>query len=52
MKVTDIKDETEWVTKARAIWPEYYKTIGPDGEALAKQALGIVSDYQKMSVKK
>ena len=52
VKVTDIKDETEWVTKARAIWPEYYKTIGPDGEALAKQALGIVSDYQKMSVKK
>ena len=52
VKVTDIKDETEWVTKARAIWPEYYKTIGPDGEALAKQALGIVSDYQKMSVQK
>jgi TRAP-type C4-dicarboxylate transport system substrate-binding protein len=51
VKVTDIKDETEWVQKARAIWPDYYKTIGPDGEALAKQAVGIVTEYQK-SLKK
>jgi TRAP-type C4-dicarboxylate transport system substrate-binding protein len=46
--ITDIKDETEWITKARAIWPEYYKTIGPDGEDLTKKALAIVAEYQKM----
>ena len=30
--VDDIQDETEWVEKARAIWPDYYHTIGPDGK--------------------
>ncbi len=49
--VDDLKDETEWITKARSIWPNYYKTIGPDGEALAKQALSIVGDYQKSQKK-
>ena len=52
VKVTAIKDETEWVKRARAIWPDYYKTIGPDGEALTKQAVSIVAEYQKTQKKK
>ena len=52
VKVTAIKDETEWMKRARAIWPDYYKTIGPDGEALTKQAVSIVAEYQKTHKKK
>lgn len=52
VKVTAIKDETEWMKRARAIWPDYYKTIGPDGEALTKQAVSIVAEYQKTQKKK
>jgi TRAP-type C4-dicarboxylate transport system substrate-binding protein len=47
--VTDIKDETEWVSKARKIWPDYYKNIGTDGEMVAKKALGFVKEYQDMA---
>jgi TRAP-type C4-dicarboxylate transport system substrate-binding protein len=45
--VDDIADETEWVERARAIWPDYYDTIGPDGEAVANRALAIIADYAK-----
>lgn len=45
--VDDIADETEWVERARAIWPNYYNTIGPDGEAVADRALAILADYAK-----
>jgi TRAP-type C4-dicarboxylate transport system substrate-binding protein len=45
--VDDIADETEWVARARAIWPDYYNTIGPDGEAVADRALAILADYAK-----
>jgi len=43
--VDDIADETDWVEKARAIWGDYYHTIGPDGEAVANRALAILDDY-------
>ena len=46
--VDDIADETEWVSKARAIWPDYYDTIGPDGKDVADKALAILADYKKM----
>ena len=45
--VDDIADETEWVERARAIWPDYYGTIGKDGEEVANRALAILADYQK-----
>jgi len=46
VKITEIKDETEWVAKARAIWPKYYDKIGPDGKELTDQALKILSEYK------
>lgn len=45
VKITAIEDETEWLEKARAIWPDYYDVIGPDGEALANRALKILETF-------
>jgi tripartite ATP-independent transporter DctP family solute receptor len=42
--ITEIEDETEWLEKARAIWPDYYDTIGPDGDELAATALEMVEE--------
>ena len=46
--VDDIADETEWVKLARAIWPDYYNTIGPDGKDVADRALAILEDYKNL----
>lgn len=43
--VTAIEDESEWIERARAIWPDYYSTIGDDGEELVTQALEILAAY-------
>jgi tripartite ATP-independent transporter DctP family solute receptor len=43
--ITAIEDETEWMEKARAIWPDYYETIGTDGEAVVQRALDILAAY-------
>ncbi|MGJ8624321.1 MAG: TRAP transporter substrate-binding protein [Yoonia sp.] len=45
VEITAIEDETEWLEKARAIWPEYYEAIGPDGEEVANIALEILSRF-------
>jgi len=47
VEITEIEDESEWIEKARAIWPDYYEEIGPDGEALADRALAIIEEYQQ-----
>lgn len=43
--ITAIEDETEWMEKARAIWPDYYEAIGTDGEAVVQRALDILAAY-------
>jgi tripartite ATP-independent transporter DctP family solute receptor len=43
--ITAIEDETEWLEKARAIWPEYYDAIGSDGEEVVQKALEILEAY-------
>ena len=43
--ITAIEDETEWMEKARAIWPDYYEVIGTDGEAVVQRALDILAAY-------
>lgn len=45
VKITAIEDESEWIEKARAIWPDYYSTIGKDGKAVADRALKILSEF-------
>ena len=45
VEITAIEDETEWLEKARAIWPEYYDSIGPDGEEVVNKALEILEAY-------
>ena len=45
VEITAIEDETEWLEKARAIWPKYYETIGADGEMVANKALEILASY-------
>jgi TRAP-type C4-dicarboxylate transport system substrate-binding protein len=45
VEITAIEDETEWLEKARAIWPEYYDAIGPDGEEVVNKALEILAAY-------
>ncbi|WP_420393673.1 TRAP transporter substrate-binding protein [Acuticoccus sp.] len=44
VEITEIEDETEWMEKARAIWPDYYDTIGADGEELVNQATQMVEE--------
>jgi len=46
--IDDIEDESEWIEKARAIWPDYYEKIGPDGKELADQALAILAEFDAM----
>lgn len=43
--VTAIEDESEWIEKARAIWPKYYDAIGSDGEEVANKALEILANF-------
>nr|WP_306268081.1 TRAP transporter substrate-binding protein [Pararhizobium sp. IMCC3301] len=45
VEITAIEDETEWLEKARAIWPDYYDAIGPDGEMVANKALEILAAF-------
>lgn len=45
VEITAIADETEWIEKARAIWPDYYNVIGTDGEAVVKKALEVLEAY-------
>lgn len=45
--IDELEDQTVWIEKARAIWPEYYDVIGPDGEELVKQALQILEEFEK-----
>lgn len=44
VEITEIEDESEWMEKAQAIWPNYYETIGEDGEELAQTALTLVEE--------
>jgi len=46
VKITDIKDESPWLEKARAAWPNYYHLIGEDGEALTNTALEILDSFE------
>ncbi|MFT5895139.1 MAG: tripartite ATP-independent transporter DctP family solute receptor [bacterium] len=43
--ITAIENETEWLEKARAIWPDYYQAIGKDGEDVVNKALEILNAY-------
>lgn len=45
VEITAIEDETEWLDKARAIWPDYYEVIGPDGEDIVTEAMKILEAY-------
>ncbi|MDF3382646.1 MULTISPECIES: TRAP transporter substrate-binding protein [Sulfitobacter] len=45
IEITKIEDETEWMEKARAIWPDYYDAIGPDGEQVVEKAREILDGY-------
>ncbi|WP_170764643.1 TRAP transporter substrate-binding protein [Ruegeria lacuscaerulensis] len=45
VEITAIEDESEWLEKARAIWPDYYDAIGPDGEVVVNKALEILAQY-------
>lgn len=45
VEITAIEDESEWIEKARAIWPEYYDAIGPDGEEIVNKALEVLAAY-------
>jgi len=47
VEITEIADESEWIDKARAIWPDYYADIGEDGEALADQAVAIIEAFRE-----
>ncbi|WP_136067527.1 TRAP transporter substrate-binding protein [Modicisalibacter radicis] len=46
VKITEIEDETPWLEKARAAWPNYYHLIGADGEELTEKALDILESYK------
>lgn len=45
VEITAIEDETEWVEKARAIWPEYYDAIGPDGDVVVAKVMELLEAY-------
>ena len=47
VEITAIEDESEWIEKARAIWPDYYSTIGKDGKDVADKALSILSNFSE-----
>ncbi|BDQ37214.1 Taurine transporter periplasmatic component [Pseudodesulfovibrio nedwellii] len=40
MELNELTDEAEWMTKARALWPEYYEAIG--GKDKVDNALNIM----------
>ncbi|HAS90392.1 MAG TPA: C4-dicarboxylate ABC transporter substrate-binding protein [Desulfovibrio sp.] len=40
MELNELTDEAEWMTKARALWPEYYEAIG--GKEKIDKALAII----------
>ena len=45
VEITAIEDESEWIEKARAIWPDYYDAIGPDGEAVVAKVMELLEAY-------
>ena len=45
VEITAIEDETEWVEKARAIWPDYYEAIGPDGDVVVAKVIELLEAY-------
>ena len=45
VEITAIEDETEWVEKARAIWPDYYEAIGPDGGVVVAKVMELLEAY-------
>lgn len=45
VEVTAIEDESEWIEKARAIWPDYYDAIGPDGDAVVAKVREVLEAY-------
>ncbi|WP_227269841.1 TRAP transporter substrate-binding protein [Roseobacter weihaiensis] len=45
VEITAIEDETEWVEKARAIWPDYYEAIGPDGDVVVAKVMELLEAY-------
>lgn len=45
VEITEIADESEWIEKARAIWPQYYDAIGTDGKDVVDKALEILAKY-------
>lgn len=45
VEITAIEDESEWIEKARAIWPDYYDAIGEDGEEVVNKALEALARF-------
>lgn len=45
VEITAIEDESEWIEKARAIWPDYYDAIGEDGEEVVNKALEALAKF-------
>ena len=45
VEITAIEDESEWIKKARAIWPDYYDAIGPDGDAVVAKVIELLDAY-------
>jgi tripartite ATP-independent transporter DctP family solute receptor len=45
VEITAIEDESEWIEKARAIWPDYYDAIGPDGDAVVAKVMELLEAY-------
>lgn len=45
VEVTAIEDESEWIEKARAIWPDYYDAIGPDGADVVAKVMELLEAY-------
>ena len=47
IEITEIQDESEWMEKSRAIWPDYYDAIGPDGAEVVQRAMKILEKFPK-----
>ena len=45
VEITAIEDESEWIERARAIWPNHYEAIGPDGEEVVARAMEILEGF-------
>ena len=46
VQIDELADQTEWIEKARAIWPDYYDAIGSGGEELVNRAVAILEEFR------